>query len=201
VISPLLANIFLHWFDIHFSRGAARWANARLVRYADDFVVLARYQGERLQSSIEGFIEGRMGLTINREKTRVVCLKEKGASLDFLGFTFRFDRDLRGGEHRYLNVVPSAGSLARERDRIRKLTDRRHCSQPLPDMIEEINRHTTGWKNYFNFGYPSKAMRGINYFILNRLIKHTHRRSQRPMRPNNNQAYTEFFKRLGLNNL
>lgn len=62
VISPLLANIFLHWFDVHFHRQPARWAGARLVRYADDFVVLARYPGERLCKSIEGFIEGRMGL-------------------------------------------------------------------------------------------------------------------------------------------
>lgn len=94
VISPLLANLFLHWFDIHFHREGGRWAGAKLVRYADDFVVLARYQGERLQASIEGFIEGRMGLTINREKTRVVKLNEEGASLEFLGYTFRYDRDL-----------------------------------------------------------------------------------------------------------
>lgn len=201
VISPLLANLFLHWFDVHFSREPARWANARLVRYADDFVVLARYQGERLQSSVEGFLEGRMGLTINREKTRVVSLREKGASLDFLGFTFRFDRDLSGGKHRYLNVVPSAKSVARERQRIRELTDPRHCFQPLPDMIDAINRHSTGWKNYFNFGYPRKAMRDINCFIMTRLIRHTRRRSQRPMRLPETESYTDFFKRLGLNNL
>ena len=198
VISPLLANLFLHWFDVHFHREGAKWAGAKLVRYADDFVVLARYQGERLQASIEGFIEGRMGLTINREKTRVVRLREERASLDFLGYTFRYDRDLRGGEHRYLNVVPSAKSLAREKERLRELTDYHHCFQPLPEMIETINRQTAGWGNYFNFGYPSKAMHEINHFITERLICHTQRRSQRPMKPKAKEGYTGFFKRLGL---
>ena len=198
VISPLLANLFLHWFDVHFDRAPARWAGAKLVRYADDFLVLARYQGERLQASVEGFIEGRMGLTINREKTRVVKLNEEGASLDFLGYTFRYDRDLHGGEHRYLNVVPSAKSVAREKERLRELTDHHHCFQPLPAMIEQINRQTAGWKNYFNFGYPRKALREINHFVTERLIRHTQRRSQRPMKPKESESYPGFFKRLGL---
>ncbi|MBO0723649.1 MAG: group II intron reverse transcriptase/maturase, partial [Blastocatellia bacterium] len=201
VISPLLANIFLHWFDFHFAEEPAKWANAKLVRYADDFVVLARYQTTRLRKDIESFIEGRMGLTINREKTRVVDLKEKGAKLDFLGFTFRYDRDLYGGKHRYLNLTPSIKSVKKERERIRELTDHRHCFEPLPEMIERINRHTAGWKGYFNFGYPRMAFRKINHFIMERLIRHAHRRSQRPMKPAENESYYEFFKRLGLRNL
>ncbi len=198
VISPLLSNLFLHWFDVHFANGPARWAKAKLVRYADDFVVLARYQTTRLRGDIEGFIEGRMGLTINREKTRIVNLKEEGAKLDFLGFTFRYDRDLYGRGSRYLNVFPSAKSVERERERIRKLTDHHHCFQPLPDMIDEINWQTSGWKGYFNFGYPRQAMREISHFVVERLIRHTNRRSQRPMQPAENESYPEFFKRLGL---
>lgn len=201
VISPLLANLFLHWFDVHFANGPGRWANAKLVRYADDFVVLARYQGSRLREDIEGFIEGRMGLTINREKTRVVKLREEGAKLDFLGFTFRYDRDLHGREHRYLNVTPSAKSVASEKERIRELTDHHHCFQPLPEMIEVINRQTAGWKGYFNFGYPSQALRKINHFVLERLIRHAHRRSQRPMKPAENESYADFFRRFSLKTL
>ena len=98
VISPLLANLYLHWFDKVFQRptGPSNWAKAKLVRYADDFVVLARYQGPKLQGFIEEKLERWMGLEINREKTRVVNLKEEGASLDFLGYTFRYDRDQYG---------------------------------------------------------------------------------------------------------
>lgn len=198
VISPLLANLFLHWFDVYFYRKPARWAGAKLVRYADDFVVLARYQGERLQASVEGFIEERMGLTINREKTRVVRLDEAGARLDFLGYSFCYERDQVGRGHRYLRVEPSAKSMTREKERIRELTDYHHCFQPLPEMIEQINRQTAGWKNYFNFGHPRRAMRKINHFISERLICHTKRRSQRPMKLKHNQGYTGLFKRLGL---
>lgn len=89
VISPLLANLYLHWFDraFHSVGGPATWAKARLVRYADDFLVLARRQSPELQRWIEGLLEGRFGLTINREKTRIVDLKQDDESLDFLGFT------------------------------------------------------------------------------------------------------------------
>jgi len=73
VISPLLANLYLHWFDYVFHRndGPAHWAKARLVRHADDFVVLARYLGDNLTVWIELKLEGWLGLEINREKTRV----------------------------------------------------------------------------------------------------------------------------------
>ena len=72
VISPLLANIYLHWFDkvFHFANGPVNWAKAKLVRYADDFVVLARYIGPDLEQFIESKIESWLGLEINREKTR-----------------------------------------------------------------------------------------------------------------------------------
>ena len=139
-----------------------------------------------------------MGLTINREKTRVVNLREEGAKLDFLGFSFRYDRDLFGRPHRYLNLAPAAQSVARERARIRELTDHHHSFQPLPEMIKAINRQSAGWKGYFNFGYARAALRQINHFVLERLIRQTRRRSQRAMKPGANESYYGFFKRLGL---
>jgi RNA-directed DNA polymerase len=81
-----------------------------LVRYADDFVVMARYQGPRIDEWLDAKLEGWLGLTINREKTKVVNL-DQAESLDFLGFTFRYDRDLFGSGKTYLNVVPSKKSL------------------------------------------------------------------------------------------
>jgi len=85
VLSPLLANIYLHWFDWVFHRtdGPAQWANAKLVRYADDFVVLARYISPRLQRFIEGKLEGWLGLQLNREKTRMIDVRRPDQSLDF----------------------------------------------------------------------------------------------------------------------
>src|SRR6266700_2508306 len=84
VISPLLANLYLHWFDKEFHRpgGPAQWAGAKLVRYADDFVVLSRYPGKRLYGWIESKLEEWLKLEINRDKTRVIDLREEKASLD-----------------------------------------------------------------------------------------------------------------------
>ena len=200
VISPLLANLYLHWFDKLFHRqdGPAQWAGAKLVRYADDFVVLARYQGTRLTGWIETKIEGWLGLEINRDKTRVVNLKEEGVSLDFLGFTFRHDRDLYGREQKYWNVSPSAKVLKRERAKLHEMTDRHQCFKPLPILVEELNRHLQGWKNYFNFGYPRKAFREINAYVRSRLTQHVKRRSQRPFRPPKEVSYYQHFQNLGL---
>src|SRR5581483_6629425 len=118
VISPLLANLYLHWFDKLFHRpdGPYHWANARLVRYADDFVILARYVGGRITSFVEQTLQGRFDLKVNREKTRTVKLGEPGVSLDFLGYTFRYQDDLQGRPWKYLNHCPSAKALQRERD-------------------------------------------------------------------------------------
>lgn len=198
VISPLLANLFLHWFDFHFTIGPAKQFAAKLIRYADDFVVLAPEQSPELRSDIESFIEGRMGLTINREKTRVVELGTPGESLDFLGFTFRNDRDRYGSNRRYLNVFPSKKSVQKERDKLRELTDYHHCFLPLPAMIQAINRQTTGWKAYFNFGYPRKAFRDITYYIDRRLESHAKRRSQRAMKLHGGDTYYALFRRFGL---
>lgn len=201
VISPLLANIYLHWFDKAFNRpdGPAHWANARLVRYADDFVTMARYQGERLVSWTEQFLEGRAGLKVNRAKTRIVDLKRPGERLDFLGYTFRQDRGLKGRGYRYLNVFPSKRSLARERQQLREMTDTSMCFMPIPDLIERINRHLAGWSKYFSFGYPRMAMRHINYFVYCRLVGHLKRRSQRPFRPPKGVSYYQhLYSNLGL---
>jgi RNA-directed DNA polymerase len=200
VISPLLANLYLHWFDkvFHGRRGPAHWAKAKLVRYADDFVVLARYQSPQLRAFIETKLEAWMGLAINREKTRVVQLKEQGASLDFLGFTLRYDRDLQRRGHRYLNVRPSTKALARLRETVRAQTSSRMCFKPLPRLIQELNRQLTGWANYFAFGYPRAAFRQVNTYTRQRLTLHVRRRSQRPFRPPEGVSYYEQFKRMGL---
>jgi len=200
VISPLLANLYLHWFDKMFHRGDGphAWANARLVRYADDFVILARYVGRRVTDFVGGVLEGRMGLTINRGKTRTVRLDSPGGSLDFLGYTFRCDRDRQGRGHRYLNLFPSKKSQQRERDAVRELTGAGKCLVPIPALIHRVNEQTRGWGAYFALGYPRKAFRSINAFVRDRLTRHLKRRSQRPFRPPQGVSWYEQLHRLGL---
>ena len=200
VISPLLSNLYLHWFDKLFHRagGPAHWAGAKLVRYADDFVVLARYQGNQLTGWVESKLEGWLGLEINREKTRVVNLKEEGASLNFLGFTFRYYEDLKGRGWRYLNVSASEKALKKEREKLHEMTNHRQCCTPIPKLIEGLNRHLEGWKNYFDFGYPRQAFREINAYARDRVTQHLKRRSQRPFRPPEGVSFYRQIQRFGL---
>lgn len=200
VISPLLSNLYLHWFDRRFHKpeGPERWARAKLVRYADDFVVLARFIDGRITGWIERTLEDWMGLVINREKTCVRNLREPGQSLDFLGYTFRFDPDRRGGRHRYLNLCPSKKALGRERAKLREMTGTRMGFKPLPTLIDELNEHLRGWAQYFGQGYPRPAFREINRHVRERLYRHLSRRSQRPWRPPEGVTFYEQFKRMGL---
>ena len=203
VISPLLANIYLHCLDrrFHGPSGPRWWANARLIRYADDFVVLARYQGDRLRDWIEERVEGWLGLELNRDKTRVVILGEEDASLDFLGYTFRIERDRFGRGGRYLSLQPSAKTLRCEREKLREMTGRRFCWKPVPDLVKEMNLHLGGWANYFHLGHPRRAFRKVNWFVNCRLVRHLKRRSQRQYRPPKDVSFYAHLQGMGLRTL
>ena len=201
VISPLLANLYLHWFDTVFYRhGPGRWVDARLVRYADDFVIMGRHVGSGIARWVEQTVEGWLGLTINRDKTRVVSVtRQSGESLDFVGYTFRYDRDLKGRGHRYLAAFPSDKAVARRRERTRELVGKKQCFMPLDELVGEVNQSLSGWKNYFSYGYPRRAYRKVNTFVVARLTKHLRRRSQRACRPPAGMTYYGFLtQRLGL---
>jgi RNA-directed DNA polymerase len=185
VISPLLANIYLHDFDRAFYEsgdGPRAIANARLVRYADDFVVMARWMGPRIVSWLEDKLEGDLGLTVNRDKTSIVRIKENKSSLNFLGFTLREDRDLGGGRWKYLNVIPSKQAIQRVRERIRGLTGSGY-KKPLQEAILDVNQVLQGWGAYFSYGYPRQTFRDLNHFVRCRFRSFLRNRSQRRSKP------------------
>ena len=202
VISPLLANLYLHWFDVVFHRdsGPGVWANARLVRYADDFIIMARYIGTRMTRWVEQTVEGWLALTINRTKTRVIVLSPKGdAQLDFLGYTFRYDWDRQGRPWRYLTAVPSVRAMRKHRNALRTRIGKAQSFVPLPELVKSVNQYRRGWANYFSFGHPRGAYRASNAFTVARLTKHLQRRSQRACRPPADVTYYGFVtQRLGL---
>ena len=200
VASPLLANLYLHWFDalFHGPQGPARRADVKLVRFADDFVALAKQMGSETIEFIESRLEGKFQLEINREKTRVVDLREKGASLNFLGYTFRYDRDRKGRKRKYLNVFPSKKAVQREREKLHEMTDSHQCFKPIATLIGELNRHLKGWANYFSLGYPTSVYCEIERHVQGRLIQHLQRRSQRPYRPPSGASWLRHLARLGL---
>ena len=201
VISPLLANIYLHEFDRAFHEagdGPRCSANARLVRYADDFVVMARWMGPRIVAWLEDKLEGDLRLTVNRDKTSIVRMKENKSSLDFLGFTVRQDRDLRGGRWKYLNVIPSKKAVQRVKERVRGLTGG-GCKIPLKEAIQDVNQALRGWGHYFNYGYPRQTFRALNHFVRCRFRCFLRNRSQRRSKPfRKNETIYAGLRRYGL---
>lgn len=203
VLSPLLANAYLHWFDHLFQRGdgPAQWARAKLVRYADDFVVLARYISPKLRQWIEGKLEDWLDLQINRDKTRSLDLRQPGQSLDFLGYTFRYDRDQYGRPQRYWNLEPSRKTMDRERATLRDMIGPQQSHTPIPDLIGRVNRHLRGWSNYFGLGFPRRAFRHLNQFVRYRLGRHLQRRSQRGWQPREGVSLYTHLDHLGFHAL
>jgi RNA-directed DNA polymerase len=200
VISPLLANIYLHWFEVLFARpdGPGTWAAAKIVRYADDFVILARHLGPQIVDWIERTLEERFRLTINREKTRVVRLRQRGQSLDFLGFTLRYERDPRGGVDHYLRVEPSRKAEARLRAKLRDLTGPQWGWMPIPIVLGRLNQTLRGWQAYFRYGHPYRVFHRLDGHILTRLRQHLRRRSQRRYRPPAGTTLPNHLRQLGL---
>lgn len=202
VISPLLANIYLHWFEVVLNRKIEREGiRAAIVRYADDFVILSSERVHGLYEFAENKLEGWMGLKINREKTSMKSLRIAGERLDFLGYSIRYDKDLKGRPFRYLNIFPSSKSLKRERLALRRMTDKKQCFKPLPELIKELNRHLKGWANYYSYGYPRKAFRDINYYVGYRLSIHLKRRSQRAYKLPDGKSRYRHLQELGLQHL
>jgi RNA-directed DNA polymerase len=200
VISPLLANIYLNRFDTAFSLdmdSPLRFANARLVRYADDFVIMARHVGSRIKRWVENKIEGELKLRINKEKTNVVNVDAPKATLNFLGYTFRKDRDILGRNKMYLNIFPSDKAKVKLRGKIKERMSSLWLT--LPEAIAEVNTITRGWKNYFNFGYPKKVYREVNYYIQICAKSFLRRKSQRKCKPfRQGETVYAGLKRYGL---
>jgi RNA-directed DNA polymerase len=196
VISPLLANLYLHWLDrkFHMASGPSQWADARMVRYADDFVIMARYVGTRISDWVDETVEEWMGLEINRTKTRIVELNERRSSFDFLGYTFRYETSRYRGKPPFLTMVPSAKACKRERQRIKELTSRRWNACTVSEVVARLNQQVKGWGNYFDQGRNRPAMRAMNDYIYKRMWKHLSRRSQRGYKPPKDQNWYKHLR-------
>jgi RNA-directed DNA polymerase len=192
VISPLLANLYLRWFDkvFHGKGGPFEFANARMIRFADDFVIMARCVDDRIIKWVEEKVEKWMGLTINREKTKVIMAKQPGTTLDFLGYSFRYDRSIYGMKGHYWNRMPSKKSLKRFRLRVHEITS--NGCRPVGEVVDTLNNFLRGWSNYFGTGYPKKAFGALDFYVEKRMRQFLKHLSQRSFKPPEGMSWYKF---------
>ena len=165
-ISPVLANLYLHAFDTAWrAQGLEQRLQARLIRYADDFVILCRQTAAQVQPLVTQQLQA-LGLTLNPAKTRVLDARQH--SFTFLGFTVRVARSWRRGTWFPL-TQPSAAACQELRDTVKALTGRDRARRPTPDVITEVNRVVQGWGGYFYFRHCTATFSALNEFICNRV--------------------------------
>jgi RNA-directed DNA polymerase len=204
VISPLLANIFLHAFD----RAWAEGGTGQLVRYADDFVVLcsSRSQAEQAQQRAAALL-GELGLRLHPEKTRVVDLREGKEGFDFLGCHLHARMSGRQWEQwrvirYYLQRWPSQRSMKRARLRVKALTGRSQVGKELEEVIGHLNLFLRGWGNYFRTGNAADKFVELDRHVAWRLKRLLIKKRGRNLRAGQAERWTRtWFHDQGLHKL
>ena len=197
VISPLLANIYLHPVDKAFERngiGNIRKGSIHLVRYADDMVILAQKNLEKGEGILEHYIE-RLGLKLNKEKSRKLNL-EKDKKVEFLGFQFHRVQS-RKTKNRLILVSPSPKSQKRCREQIRKLVSHK-IPLKVQDQIRNLDKFLTGWTGYFRLGNCSKVLYGICAYVMKRVRRILQRNKGRKGYGWERISNGEIYERYGL---
>jgi RNA-directed DNA polymerase len=204
VISPLLANIYLHVLD----EAWAKRGRGRLVRYADDGVVLCRSREEAEAAlALVRQVLGELGLELHPEKTRIIDLREGREGFDFLGCHFHArvsGQMLELGIRRYyLHRWPSARSMQRAYQRVKELTGRnRNGVKDIRVIISDLNPILRGWGNYFRTGNAALKFNQLDRYVVNRLHRFLVKRHGRNLRKGRADQWTkEWFWHLGLHRL
>lgn len=199
VISPLLANVYFHLVDriVNSTRSLFWKHKIRIIRYADDFVLMGKTIPEEVLEKLKNLLE-RMGLKLNEEKTRLINAKEE--SFNFLGFTFRYDKDIRGRNTRYWNVMPSKKSEQKVRDKVNEFLDT-HGHSKAQEVVKGLNTIMRGWLNYFEIkgvSYPAMSKRRLRFYLMDRINRYYARKSQRKCRLYGHNAFEVLSSRYGL---
>jgi RNA-directed DNA polymerase len=183
-LSPLLANIALSALDEHFHRqwqqemgtktqrarrvrkGLGNW---RLIRFADDFVVMVfgeRHHAEALRTEVATVLAS-LGLRLSPEKTRVVHIDE---GFDFLGMTIRRMRK-RGTQKYYVYTKPSKKAIQAIKDKVKAKTYRATLHMDLDKLILSLNRSLVGWAKHFRYGVSKDVFDAIDSHAWSRLMR------------------------------
>jgi len=201
VISPLLANIYLHAFDERVRQAGL----GLLVRYADDFVIMTGTP-QQAQAALEGAraILASMGLELHPDKTRVVDLREGREGFDFLGCHFRARMSGRLWEQKrivryYLHRWPSKRAMKRLREKVRDRTGANRGGTPIEWVIQDLNPILRGWGNYFRTGNAATKFVQVDDYVVRRLRRLLIRKRGRNLRAGQAAQWTEdWFNEHGL---
>jgi group II intron reverse transcriptase/maturase len=163
VISPLLANIFLNPLDHGINQKCI--GKARIVRYADDFVIVCRPgQAQAVMERTRRWL-GAKGLSLNESKTRVVDIRRTGTN--FLGFNLTWRKSLKGRP--YLHVEPSQKSRAALRESLRDILSHWTAWKTIDSVVKESNQVLRGWAGYFHYRNSTSVMSGLKRYSRDRL--------------------------------
>ena len=199
VISPLLANIYMHLVDkiVCDTKRLFHQSGIKIVRYADDFVLMGKKITSEARETLRRILD-RMGLALNEKKTRSVKATE--TSFNFLGFTIRYDKDITGKDRRYWNIIPSEKSAKKIREKVRDFLDR--SGHLAPGLVAfGMNELVRGWLNYYDIpgvSYPAMSKRKLRHYLLQRLERYYNRKSQRRSRLYGQQAFELLVNKFGL---
>lgn len=200
VISPLLSNLYLHLLDriVNSAQSLFKQTGIAIVRYADDFVLMGKTLGSEALTKLKDLV-GRMGLTINEQKSRQLNARE--TPFNFLGFVFRYDQShINPQGEKFWNVKANEKSNKKVRDKIGEaLKHMGHCAPKI--LVKELNAILRGWINYLyikGVSYPFVAKRALNYYLRHRLLRYFNRKSQRKSRLYRKQAFEILVNKFGL---
>jgi RNA-directed DNA polymerase len=204
VISPLMANVFLHVLDAGLSaRGAGE-----LVRYVDDGVVLCRgaVQAEHVLVAVDEILSS-LGLRLHTDKTKVVDLGDGWEGLDFFGCHFRACMSGRLWEQRRvirycLHRWPSRRAMNRLRDKICGRTGRNRAGRGIREVIADLNPVLRGWGSYFRTGNAAEKFCQVDDYVVKRLWRLMVKKRGRNLRAGKSWVWTEeWFNGQGLHRL
>ena len=178
VVSPVLSNIYLDYLDRMWRRrGGSR---GKMIRYADDFVILCRSEKDaKWAYRFAAGVLGRMGLTLNSEKTQLVGLRRGAEGFDFLGFHFRKRESYRWRGKWYLQHWPRKKAMKAVRAKVRALTGRSTLGWSVELLLHRLNPILRGWGNYFRVGNSSAAFSDIDRYVTMRLCMWLSRKHKR----------------------
>jgi hypothetical protein len=163
VISPLLANLFLNSLDHGVNDHPE--LEAKLVRYADDFVLLCRPgRAPGMQVRLKVYLE-KKGLKLNEAKTRILDARRE--SFCFLGFQIRWQRSWKTGNY-YPHAEPSQKALKKIRVSVRKVLNHWTQGRSCVACVTEVNQAVRGWAHYFHYGNCTTAFAGMQHWLNQR---------------------------------